>query len=119
MMWIDVVESGDWIRQLYDVVPPLEHIACNFMFVDEGGGSIELRMVLPVPVDHSAVRGRGGDGIILVLVFHGVRSFRMRMVGKRMISSAQLERVDGQVVFHGYGEQVDCTIVADSVSVGK
>ena len=115
-MWIDVVESGDWIRPLYDVVPSLEHIECNFMFVEEGCSSIRLRIALLVPLDHPAVRDRGSEGIRFSLVFQDVRSFRMHMVGESIATSAELKEVDRQVVFHGYSEQVDFTIVADRVS---
>lgn len=118
-MWIDVVESGDWIRQLYDVVPPLERITSYHLYMEEGGRQMAVHVALDMPVDHPPVHGYGSNGIGFALIFYGVQSFHMRMVDERMITSAQLERVDGQVVFHGYSEQTALTIVADSVSIRK
>ena len=118
-MWIDVVESGEWLRQLYDVVPSLEQIRSYRLTVEEGGSHIEIGMFLPVPLDHSAVRGRGSNGIGFDLIFEGVRSFRGHVIGEHLVASAELKEVDGQVVFHGSDKYTDFTIVADRVSIRK
>lgn len=120
-MWIDVFDSYGTFCKLYDVVPSLEKCSYKSVTVEEGGKRIRFWGRLYAPVDHPRPDWyTDEDGNVKVCFdFYGVKHFQTHIDVDASDSNTELLKVDGCVVFHGYGERRDFSIVAEGVTLKR